>query len=71
MFVRVPLLLSTVLVVGLLPSGSALGQARKYRSITWETFKAADPGLKQIGTVTAEMTTKIQNRFAGILDEDT
>ncbi len=36
-------------LVSLLPNSIALGQARRYRSITWETFKASGPELKQIG----------------------
>ena len=41
--------LATVLMFGLLLGSSAFGQTRKYRSITWEKFKASGPELKQIG----------------------
>ena len=41
--------LAIVLAVGLLPGSYAFGQARKYRSITWEKLKVSGPELKQIG----------------------
>lgn len=41
--------LGIVLLSGLLLCPAALGQAKGYRSITWEKFKASGPELEQIG----------------------
>jgi len=53
--------LTIVLVASLLPSSPALGQTRKYRSITWEKFKPAGPELKQIGRLAVRHARDIES----------
>jgi len=50
-----------VLAVCLLVSSSAFGQKRKYRSITWEKFKASGPELKQIGELAVRHSKDIKS----------
>ena len=53
--------LAIVLVVSLLAGPSAFGQTRKYRSITWEKFKASGPELKQIGWLAVRHARDIES----------
>ena len=53
--------LAIVFMVGLLLASSAFGQTRKYRSITWEKFKACGPELKQIGCLAVRHARDIES----------
>ncbi len=53
-------MLAIVLATGALPYSSACGQAHKYRSITWERFRASGPELKQIGWLAVRHARDIQ-----------
>ncbi len=45
----------------LLATSPALGQGRRYRSITWEKFKASGPELKQIGWITVRHAKDVES----------
>jgi len=54
-------LLALALAASLLLGSSAFGQTHKYRSITWEKFKASGPELKQIGWLAVRNAADIES----------
>ncbi len=53
--------LAVVFLASLFVGSSAMGQGRKYRSITWEKFNATGPELKQIGRIAVRHAKDIKS----------